>query len=551
MTLSARELYAQVGIGAIPKLLGLLDRNRLSPTYGCFDKAFWHYRTASFPSGMFQEYVLPLALVYAYQFPGGEDYYQRASLKSWVRAGIQYASKSAHRDGSCDDYFPYERALGAVVFSLYACTESALLLGLRDSIYETFFVTRGQWLLAHDEAGRLANRHALAVLALYNVYLLSGQTVFQQGAQARLERLLSWQSSEGWFPEYEGCDPGYHTASIDFLAKYYQKSGDTRVLEPLSQAVRFAADFIHPDGSFGGAYGSRNTCLFFPHGFELLGLHTLEATWIADRYLQGVRSGRRVFLEDDRLIAHLTYNHLQAFLDYCPQRQQYAPSDSGTQFWKGAGLYVHRQGRHYAVISVAKGGVIKLFEHDRLCYTDSGLIARLHSGRCLVSHLLDRYEYQVQGNVVRVKGYFGYVKHRTFTSLSMLGFYALMLTLGRFGSNLVRALLQRVLIVGKRPAPLVFQRTFQFCHQVTLIDELWDKRPRRRGKERLTALYAGTDHTSIYVAMSNAYQATCLEPWTDYTPYLAQLRHTGYVKIMRPLMGGDMLHASPEDGGCP
>jgi hypothetical protein len=188
MTLSARELYAQVGIGAIPKLLGLLDRNRLSPTYGCFDKAFWHYRTASFPSGMFQEYVLPLALVYAYQFPGGEDYYQRASLKSWVRAGIQYASKSAHRDGSCDDYFPYERALGAVVFSLYACTESALLLGLRDSSYEPFFVTRGQWLLAHDEAGRLANHHALAVLALYNVYLLSGQTVFQQAAQARLER---------------------------------------------------------------------------------------------------------------------------------------------------------------------------------------------------------------------------------------------------------------------------------------------------------------------------------------------------------------------------
>jgi hypothetical protein len=373
--------------------------------------------------------------------------------------------------------------------------------------------------------------------------------VFQQGAQARLERLLNWQSPEGWFPEYEGCDPGYHTATIDFLAKYYQKSHNTLVLEPLCRAVRFAADFIHPDGSFGGAYGSRNTCLFFPHGFELLGPHTLEATWIADRYLQGVRSGRRVFLEDDRLIGHLTYNHLQAFLDYCSQRQPYAPSDSRTQFWKDAGLYVHRQGKHHAVISVAKGGVIKLFEHDRLCYADSGLIARLHNGRCLVSHLLDRYEYQVQGNVVRIKGYFGYVKHRTFTSLSMLGFYALMLTLGRFGSNLIRALLQRVLIVGKRPAPLVFQRTFQLRHPMMLIDELWDERP-RRGRHRLMALYAGTDHTSIYVAMSNAYQATCLYPWTDYTPYLAQLWHTGYVKIVRPLTGCDSQHAAPGDGGC-
>jgi hypothetical protein len=545
VTPPTRELYAQVGLGAIPKILGLLDRNRLSPTYGCFDKAFWHYRTAGFPSGMYQEYVLPLALVYQYHFPGGEAYYQQANLKDWVCAGIQYASQSAHRDGACDDYFPYERALGAVVFSLYAGTESALLLGLRDSDYDTFFVKRGQWLLAHDEAGRLANHHALAVLALYNVYLLTGQAVFQQGAQARLARLLDWQSSEGWFPEYEGCDPGYHTASIDFLAKYYQKSHDPQVLDPLRQAVRFAADFIHPDGSFGGTYGSRNTCLFFPHGFELLGRHAPAATWIADRYLQGVRRGRRVFLEDDRLIGHLTYNHLQAFLDYCPQRQQDAAAPRGPQFWPDAGLYVHRQGERYAVMSVAKGGVLTLFEHDRLCYADSGLIARQHNGRCLVSHLMNRYDYQVHEDAIRVKGHFGYVTHRTFTPLSLLGFYAFMLTLGRFGSNVLRALLQRVLIVGKRPAPLVFQRTVQFQHQVTLIDELWEEPRPRQGTQHLTALYAGTDHTSMYVAMSNAYQATCLRPWTDYTPYLAPLRHTGYVKITRQLTGCDASHAMP------
>jgi hypothetical protein len=484
---------------------------------------------------MYQEYVLPLALVYQYRFPGGEHYYQQENLKAWAHAGILYASKSAHRDGSCDDYFPYERALGAVAFSLYACTESALLLDLRDSACHTFFARRGQWLLAHDEAGRLANHHALAVLALYNTYLLTGRTVFQQGAQARLERLLSWQSSEGWFPEYEGCDPGYHTATIDFLAKYYHKSHDARVLEPLRRAVRFAADFIHPDGSYGGVYGSRNTSLFFPHGFELLGPHIPVATWIADRYLQGVRHGQRAFLEDDRLIGHLTYNHLQAFLDYCPQRQPLAPPDNRTRFWSEAGLYVHRHGERYAVISIAKGGVVKLFEHQRLLYTDSGLIARRRDGRCLASHFIDRYEHSIQEDAICIKGSFGYVKHRTFTPLTMLAFYGVMLTLGRFGSNLVRALLQRLLIVGKRPVRLSFQRTLQFRQRVTLIDELWDERPQRYGRHSLTALYAGTDHTSVYVAMSNAYQAACLRPWTDYTPYLAPLVHTGYVKITRTL----------------
>lgn len=532
---TARELYAWVGVNALPKIIGLLDRNRLSPTYGCFDKAFWHYRTASFPSGMSQEFVLPLALVYQHPFPGGEDYYQQASLKEWVRAGILYASLSAHPNGSCDDYFPYEQALGAVAFSLYACTESMLVLGLRDQTCLAFVRRRAQWLLTHDEAGRLANHHALAVLALYNVYLLTDEAAFQKGVREKLARLLDWQSPEGWFPEYEGCDLGYHTATIDFLAKYYRKSHDTHVLDALHRAVHFTADFIHPDGSIGGVYGSRNTSLFFPHGFELLGPHIAEGTTIADLYLQGVRRSRRVFLDDDRLIGHLTYNHLQAFMDYCPRRQPQDVSADRHHFWQEAGLYVRRQGKHYGVVSVAKGGTFTLFEDHQLRYMDSGLIARQADGRTLVSHRIDRYEHEIQDDAVRIRGAFGYVTYRTLTPWSMLAFYTVMLTLGRFASNLIRTGLQRLLIVGKQPAPLTFQRTIQFGEQVTLTDEIWDQQSDRKKTQRLTALYAGTDHTSMYVAMSHAYQAATLHPWSDYTAFLHELNHSGYVKITRTL----------------
>ena len=28
----------------IPKILTLLDRTAVSPTYGCFDRTYWHYR---------------------------------------------------------------------------------------------------------------------------------------------------------------------------------------------------------------------------------------------------------------------------------------------------------------------------------------------------------------------------------------------------------------------------------------------------------------------------------------------------------------------------
>ena len=63
-----RDLFAREAIGQIPKILTLLDRNPHSPTYGCFDRNFWHYKIIDFPSGMAQEFVWPLTLAYHTNF---------------------------------------------------------------------------------------------------------------------------------------------------------------------------------------------------------------------------------------------------------------------------------------------------------------------------------------------------------------------------------------------------------------------------------------------------------------------------------------------------
>src|SRR3972149_6662368 len=60
----SRDLYAREALAYLPRTLCLLDRHPFHATYGCFDRNFWHYRTADFPSAMYQEAVLPLALVY-------------------------------------------------------------------------------------------------------------------------------------------------------------------------------------------------------------------------------------------------------------------------------------------------------------------------------------------------------------------------------------------------------------------------------------------------------------------------------------------------------
>ena len=102
-----RDLFAREALNQIPKILTLQDRNPHSPTYGCFDRNFWQYKIIDFPSGMSQEFVWPLALVHELALPEN-DYYREPAIKAWAEAGIVYAARSAHEDGSCDDYFPFE-----------------------------------------------------------------------------------------------------------------------------------------------------------------------------------------------------------------------------------------------------------------------------------------------------------------------------------------------------------------------------------------------------------------------------------------------------------
>jgi len=531
--MSDRSLYAAAGLAQIPHILGLVDRNRLSPTYGCFDRSYWHYRTAPFPSGMYQEFVLPLALVHRYEFPGGEAYHLQPRLKELTAAGIAYAARSAHPDGSCDDYFPYERALGAAAFSLYACTEGYILAGLQDQDLQGFFHRRAGWLLNRQESGRLSNHHALVVLALYNTYRVTNDTRYLEGAGKRLEMLLDWQTDEGWFPEYEGCDPGYLTATIDFLAKYHQKSRDGRVTKPLEKAARFAAHFMHPDGSYGGEYGSRNTALFFPHGFELLARRMPEARRVASLYMEGLRRDRRVHLDDDRMCAHLTYNHLQAYVDWWegPREPPRAPAPL-ERYWPGARLYLRRDDRRYLVASAAKGGVLRLYVDGELACMDSGLVARLSNGRVLVSHFIDRYEVKRLEDGIQVEGNFGRRRFRLPTPVAQAVFHVGMCVLGRWASDWIRWLLQRLLIVGKKSVPLKFRRTVRMGDAVRLTDEIWTETG-SVSLHQVDALYAGTDHTSIYVAMSNSFHRGCLEPWTDYGSILEPLNAQGYGRVDR------------------
>jgi len=527
----SKELFAREALAQIPKLLTLLDRNPHSPTYGCFDRNFWHYKIIDFPSGMAQEFVWPLALAYSTQTSSNQFYHQPA-IKGWVEAGISYAARSAHRDGSCDDYYPFERAGGAAAFSLLACIESYKLLELRNEALLRFFEKRGDWLARHHESGRLSNHQALIALCLELLSQLLPTTKWEEASRQRIERVLSWQSAEGWFQEYEGCDPGYHTLTIFCLARLHQLKPAQALKEAIERAVRLAAEFIHPDGSYGGEYGSRNTYNFFPDGFELAGQWMPEALAINDCFLTGLASKLAPCYSDDHIIGHHAWNYLLAYRDFVAERPAFLKRKPGRIWLKEAGILIDRHASEELYVALNKGGVFKLFRGDRLIASDTQFSLEVRASgeiRNAVGHLVDNYELEITDEILSIRGSLGWAKQKQMSPVRLILLRLMMMTLGRFFPNLIRRLLQKMLITGKKSAPFTFQRVLKKQSDGwKIIDEL-----RAEDWADVLAAGMGCDQTSIYVVMSRTYQAGQLQQWLDLTDEVAKLRPGQPLKIER------------------
>ncbi len=639
-----RDLFAREAIGQIPKILTLLDRNPHSPTYGCFDRNFWHYKIIDFPSGMAQEFVLPLTLVYQTNLPDN-PYYQKPVIRDWVEAGIFYAAHSAHQDGSCDDYFPFERAAGAAAFSLLACLESYRQLELNHYELLKFFERRADWLAHHQESGKLANHQALIVLCLELTGKLLETSKWESAKLRRLEQLLSWQNSEGWFQEYEGCDPGYHTLTISALARVDRLWPDSHLKEPLTKAVEFAANLIHPDGSYGGEYTSRNTYNFFPHGFELVGQWLPEALSINDQFLIGLANNLNPCYGDDHIIGHHTWNYLLAWRDFVSDRPQSYERSLNKIWFPGAQILIWRKSsettsknsletnpENYQVVAtvtpesktneptnepinepinqplpeelappedaatgqpqdsmglsnsqekpaakspestenseskseskaesvqankaenlseneptetaiaelylaINKGGVFKLFRDGKLVASDTQFSLLVSDGKQpknAVGHLVDTYEYELGENEIIIHGDLGWAKQKLMTPLNLMILRGVMLTVGRFFPNVIRKILQKMLITGKQKAPFKFVRRLQWIDgQLQITDSLsaesWDK---------VLSAGIGCDQTSIYVVMSRTFQAGQLQPWLDLTAEIKRLSPGESLTVQRIL----------------
>ena len=525
-----RATYLKHTLESVERIITLIDRNPFSPTYGCIDRSYWQYKTIDYSAGTSQLGSLLLALVYKTNFPGN-IYYRNERIKELAIAGINFLRKNAHSDGTSDDYYPFERALGATSFSLYGCSEAYIVLEHKDKEIERFFRKVADWMLNNNEPGKISNHQFVAAVALTNVYKITGDNKYLDEAKKRVNTGLSWMSDEGWFYEYEGCDPGYLTFSIDFLAKYYKKTQDKKIIPVVKKAVEFASYFIHPDGSYGGVYGSRNTTHFLPHGLEVFGKEIPLATQITDLFLEGMRNGMEERMNDDRYFI-FDYDFIQAYIDFNEARKGKIERHEFEKYFPEAKILIKKHGFYYIVVSMAKGGVCSIFRGSQNVYNDAGLIGTTKKGDMIVTQMMDEQnKIEMSNNMAKVEGPFNKAGTMLQSQFKFLLFRGFSFTIGRsnFFSHIMKKYLTKFLILKKKRVPVKFERTFEFGSRIKITDIITIK-----GDVEIKRLAIGPDHTSIYIPTSRYYQKNLsLGKWIYLDSYLEELNRNKTVKIQR------------------
>ena len=363
--------YLQQINRVLPRLLALYDRDPLSSTLGCGDRYYWAWKLIDFNNATFQGAAHGLARLLHSNLLNQE--FDGTRIQKRILQMALSVKNLCDANGSVCEAFPHESSFCVTALVAYDLLSAAELLHNimeqheLDSIINAVHPLIKFILKADEYHGIISNHLATAVVALYKFHALTGEKTCERGKYF-LDKILANQSDEGWYREYDGADPGYQSLCTYYLADLHRLRPDLNLLESLTRSVRFLSHFAHPDGSFGGIYGSRNTRFYYPAGMELLRHEIDEAACLADFMRDSISHQTTVTLEtmDEP-------NLIPMFNAYCIAAALYKTDHFsnltlpchreilGLVHFSKAGIIIHGDAINYTIISTHKGGVCYSF----------------------------------------------------------------------------------------------------------------------------------------------------------------------------------------------
>ncbi len=482
--------YRRLLLEAVPRLLSQLDRESLSPTRGSFDRDHWSWKFRDFPVVLLQASLMPLAWLYTTPFDGNV-YHGNAELLEWMQYGLESLIERQHRNGAFDTVGPNTQDHGITLGVVYNLATVERTLGdrlpdaLRRRIVES--VRRACEFAAKtaEDYAFISNHHALYALAWFRAGRLLGDASLTAHADDTIAQIIAQQSVEGWYLEYGGADPGYESLGIHYLAVFYRDRPSTELLASLTRAIDFYANFVGPDGSVGGGYGSRDTLLWYPGGFELLATAIPMAAAVRRFMRPRLDRGNVVMLRnvDAHNLPTLTASYciaLEAIANgpevrECPALPCEAPQL--LRVFPESGLVVAGTPHYRAVANLRKGGMLIVFDADSgsILHEDAGYVIRAGDQHWTTALVANPETVEQGADHIRVTTSFLRANREVLTPFKFLILRVLNLTLFRsvwLGAT-IRNLIIAQIITGRKTGPYRIDRRIQFGDErVTVADDV-------------------------------------------------------------------------------
>ena len=493
-------------LDSIPRILSLQNRCFTDPCYGCFDRNFWHFKTADFPNAAAQMGAEVLARVGVWQVEGN-PYYQNPQVLEWARQGFLYLTNIQKRDGSFDEWYPGERGwAGPTGYVLHSLASGYHLLTdvwekhdkekLKKSIYNAT-----KHLSKRDEGHVLCNHIAMALLALWDSWEIFQEPWILESFSSYWATFEKHVSSEGWSLEYDGVDLGYNMASLSFLARIHIRSGDKKIEEYAKKSFSFLKFFCYPDGSFGGRIGSRSTSHIYPFALEYWATFFSDASSMAVFFQTS--SDIPPNIQDDRYIMYRLCDYIEADTvmgkkkEVCPL--PFERDDNKTYFFSRAGIQIKKTSSYYFVCNLKRGGVFSLYDIKNLrsVIVDGGVV-----GKTMGSQAQSRFwNICMEESQCSTQGHLFKISNQCFNPPSFILFRITTLFLGFMGSLsfVIKVLIRHILITGSRPIRKTwFSRSF-FLEEKKVVVQ--DSLKGAKGR-----FYTGFDFSLRYVPQSRYFQ---------------------------------------------
>ena len=390
--------YRERLLGNVPRILSQLDRDPDSPTFGCFDRNYWHYKMRDFSSIVLQQGMLVLETLHDLNHQDNPLYRQPLVI-DWVDASLRFWASQQLSSGSFNEYYPFEEGYPPTAFSLCAV---GLVFKNRGFPLPAASVTGAiqkacDWILDHPEKSAL-NQESAGLAALALASRIPGIRVDDARLESRFATFFLNQSVEGWFPEYGGADIGYLSVTLDCLWEYHEITGDVRAMAAMERAVNYISHMVSVAGTTPVMINSRNTDYIVPYGLiRLAATNPLAAKIVRVLFKNVGAPSNFLSATDDRYACHYVYQSCFRGLPHLSgmtNEPALLPCErGGTFYFEKSGIFArHLSGHSSIFVAGKKGGILYLYAPQGLLSVDYGWRWKRSDGKVAVSHWQDGSE---------------------------------------------------------------------------------------------------------------------------------------------------------------